>query len=322
MGPLDAWLAARDADALDLAWTALGARVIDVAEPSTYLSEQGAVRLAAEFLGWPSEAVAWIAQGDRALPPDAPVQRLHRPAARSFLELAFDVRESCDETWALVEKRDGARGLQRLEVGFGIDDGSREGVGSGGTVLRVFDLAAGLAVSVPLCGRQAGLVAPDAEALARLEARARAALDLRGFNRTVRVRAWPRYDRARMRSLVATLAAAADGAFAASAAWAGGCTVERPDPDPDSSVAIAHWRYADPGDATRAVRLREFSMVDRHGKNLLSVSAEIDGLAPGESLSLSGDFGDAEDLDVSLRLILPRAGLDAVDAAVKRLEGV
>ena len=294
--------------------------IADLTPPAGYVSEQAAARLAAELLGWPIERVAWIAHNpyDRSSP-TPPAQDLRRDVDRCYLENALDLHEACAETWSVCEDRDGARGLQRVVVGFGIDDGSRDGVGGGGAVLRVFDLDAGIAVSVVLGGRDASIVAP-ADARAAVEARTRRALDLCLSNTSVRVDGWTGYDHARMRALVATLAAAVDGGFAGCEAWVGTRTATEVDTDyRETRLASLAWRFAEPGTGARALTLTEH-FVDGSTPRVVA-HANVEGLPWGARLAVSANVVATDPWTGSLLLRLSRDQLAAVAAAFARIEG-
>lgn len=321
VNPIEAWLDARDADSLDRTWRALSAHELaDVAPPAARVCEQAAARLAAELLAWPIERVAWLANNpyDRSLP-SPPPRDLRQEVARCYLENAVDFRAPCSETWSVCEDRDGARGVQRVAVGFGLDDGSREGGGGGGSVVRVFDLDAGLAVSVALCGREVSIVAPD-DARAAIEARTRRALDLFLSNVPVRVEGWTGYDHGRLRALVATLAAAVDDGFDGSERWAGTRTAtEVATGERETRLASLAWRFAEPGGGARALTLSEY-FVEGHPPRVVA-SAEVEGLSWGSRLVVSVDLGPADAWRGSLSQRLSRAGLDAVAAACARIDG-
>ncbi|MDB4928946.1 MAG: hypothetical protein JWM10_1430 [Myxococcaceae bacterium] len=321
MNPIEAWLAARDADSLDRTWRALDARELaDVAPPAARVCEQAAARLAAELLGWPVERVAWLANNpyDRSRP-SPPPRDLRQDVARCYLENAVDFRAACSETWSVCEDRDGARGVQRVVVGFGLDDGSRDGGGGGGSVARVFDLDAGFAVSVVLCGREVSIVAPDG-ARAAIEARARRALDLYLSNVPARVEGWTGYDHARLRGLVATLAAAVDGGFAGSETWAGTRTATEAATDyRETRLESLAWRFAEPGGGARALTMSEYYV--EGGEARVVASAEVEGLSWGSLLVVSVDLGPADAWSASVSQRLSRAQLDAVAAAFARVDG-
>ena len=321
VNPIEAWLAARDAESLERTWRALAAHGLpNLTPPAGYLSEQAAARLAAELLGWPIERVAWLANNpyDRSNP-SPPPQDLRRDVARCYLENALDLHEACSETWSVCEDRDGARGVQRVVVGFGIDDGSRDGVGGGGAVLRVFDLDAGVAVSVVLCGRDASIVAP-ANARAAIEARTRRALDLCLANTSARIDGWTGYDHARMRALVATLAVAVDEGFAGCETWAGTRTATEVATDyRETRLESLAWRFAEPGSGPRALTLSEH-FVEGSTPRVVA-SANVEGLPWGSQLAMSANVGATDPWSGTLQMRLSRAQLVAVATAFARIDG-
>ena len=322
MNPIESWLAARDADTLQAAWEALGARPLPAVTPAAgFTTEHATARLAADLLGWDLARLAWLTTSPYGAPSadGPPVQRTQRGATHSFLENSVDVREPCSETWELREDRDGRRGVQRLNVGFGIEDGSRDGVGGGGCVVRIFDLPAGIAVSVVLSGRGGAVVAPDDATRAALTARAARALDLYGLNRSFRLDAWKHYDRAALRALVATLGSAADEAFGPSASWAGTSTATDLR---ETAGGPVEWRFAEEAPGARAVHLTERPRVDRRGRAALALEVRLDGLPWGCRLELNGELIEADGFYVVLVMRLPAAALGAILATLARAYGV
>ncbi len=306
---MTAWLDARDGAALRSAWQALGATRIELGVGGGFITGHGVARLASELLGWPIERVAWLAQRPHEMQLAPSISyRVVRPTSACYLENIVDLREPCSENWALRELREGERGVQLVEVGFGIDDGSRDGIGGGGTVARIFDRAAPFGVSVVMSSRIVALAAPP-EARDDIAARARHALDLYGENRPFRVPAWSSYDPARLRALAASLAAAVDPAFAGSDTWPGALVGEESGHDGRRRVVLGStWRMTPP-DGSRAVVVREHVTQDATPAVWVSVSHE--GLAWGHDLSLTIDFTPAGGSG-TLMTRLPAALRDAV----------
>src|SRR5690606_34725990 len=143
-----------------------------------------------------------------------------RTTSACFLDGALDVIVPCSEAWELRELVRGARGVQHVTVGFQIDDGSRDGVGSGATVVRVFDRDVETAISVVLAGTRIAVIGTG-ERRAALEESARRALDLVARMHTVRFGDWTTADHRRLRAQLARIARVIAPALADSADWPG-----------------------------------------------------------------------------------------------------
>lgn len=258
--PIAAWIDARESETLAAAWAALGAERHELAWSGAHLTGHGAARLAADLLGWPIERVAWLGLRPHELETGgapAPSFRTSRNVTLCFLEEAVTVHESCNEYWEIREVRDGARGVQLVTVGWGVEDGSRDGRGSGGTVVRIFDLDAGIAASVFVGSRKVALVSPP-DRRDELVARMKRALDLVGENRTFRLPAWTSYDLGTLRTLIAALAAAIDPTFATSAGWPGEKVAEKIVVETRGPrVVVTDWRFAAPTDPAASILVRE-----------------------------------------------------------------
>ena len=219
---LDDWLRARDGATLQRAWMALPTLPVDAAPKATgswYYNGHGAARLAADLLGWDGARLAWLgarpSEMTRLGAP--PVVTNSRKASHCFLEREFDRRETWDERWELREQREGPRVVQWLNVSFSVNDGSRDGQGSGGTAVRIADLEAGLGATVLLSSPRASVVARDPARLEGLAVRARAALDV--FEDSVSCDLPPPYARAAVLPWFAAACAGFDPAFVDAAAW-------------------------------------------------------------------------------------------------------
>lgn len=217
---LDRWLDARTSPALRGAWYDLGAEFHTLAPPGSYLTGHAAAQLAHDVLGFSRDELAWLTVGsydvelDKAGAPAA--WQTQRDTPCCFLDAALDMNEPCNETWSLRELVHGDRGVQHLTVGWFINDGSRDGIGTGATVIRVFDRAAELAVSVFTSSRTAAVIAP-ASLRDAFTVRAIAGLDLLQRMQSYRVADWRHPDQQRVRALLGELAALVDPAFASSA---------------------------------------------------------------------------------------------------------
>lgn len=306
---MTAWLDARDGDALRSAWEALGAERIELGVRGGFITGHGVARLASDLLGWPIERVAWLALRPHEMQLAPPVSfRVVRPTSSCYLENIVDLREPCSENWELRELCEGERGVQLVEVGFGIDDGSRDGIGGGGTVARIFDRDAPFGLSVVRSSRIVALAAPP-EAQGDIAARARHALDLYGENRPFRVPGWSSYDPAVLRALAASLAAAVDPAFAGSDTWPAALVGEESGHDGRRRVVVSStWQMTSP-DGSRAVLVHEHVTQDATRAVWVSVSHE--GLAWGHDLSLTIDFTPAGGSG-TLMMRLPAVLRDAV----------
>jgi hypothetical protein len=185
-----------------------------------YYTPIGAVRLASALLGWDAATLAWLEARTEQMPQagaPSPTYTTQRAVSHCYLERALDVRASCCETWALRERREGPRVLQWVHVGWSIDDGSRDGSGSGGTAVRIADLAAGVGACVLLHAPHASVIARDPADQARLADLAREALDV--FEDGVMHDLPLPYARDAVLRGFAEVCAGFDPAFADAAAW-------------------------------------------------------------------------------------------------------
>ena len=220
---LDDWLRARDAASLQRAWSAVPALAVDAAPTTTggvYYTGGGAARLASAMLGWDAASLAWLealpdAMTQAGAPP--PTYATRRTVPHCYLERELDLHERCDETWELRERREGPRVVQWLHVGFSIEDGSRDGRGSGGTAVRIADLAAGVGACVLVHSPRASVVARDPARLAGLASIARGALDV--FEDTLACELPLPYERATAVRWFADACAGFDPSFAGAAGW-------------------------------------------------------------------------------------------------------
>ncbi|MEO8701349.1 MAG: hypothetical protein ABI867_14975 [Kofleriaceae bacterium] len=122
--PIERWLAARDAESVRSAWTALEPRRHEVAGE---LSRHGAALLAGAMLG---ERADWIVD-TRSRKPELEIQRV---VDVSYFDDAWDVHVTCEETWKLHEHR----GVQIVHLVISSLPGEQPG-GSDVTVVRVVD---------------------------------------------------------------------------------------------------------------------------------------------------------------------------------------
>jgi len=322
--PIAAWIDARDSETLAAAWAALGAESHEVAWTGAHLTGHGAARLAADLLGWPLERVAWLGRRPHELESGgapAPSFRTSRSVTFCFLDEAVAAHESCLEEWDLREVRDGVRGVQLVTVGWGVEDGSRDGYGSGGTVVRIFDLEAGIAVSVFVGARKVALVSPP-DRRDELVARTQRALDLVGEMRAFRLPAWTSYDLGTLRMLVAALGAALDPTFAASAAWPGEKVNEKVVVDARGPrVVVTDWRFASPTDRTAAILVREQLSSPETPQLQSWAHVSVAGLAWGYELELSAS-ASAVGGNATLMYRLPEAARNALVATLATAPGV
>jgi hypothetical protein len=126
---LERWLAARDADTLRSAWTALAPRRHVVTQPPRHVTAYGAALLAQAMLG---ERPDWILERW----PRNPDYHSDNVVGACFVDDAWDMGR-CHEIWDLWERRTGTRGIQVVSVGCGTVEGRPEGGSQ--TVVRVFD---------------------------------------------------------------------------------------------------------------------------------------------------------------------------------------
>lgn len=321
--PIAAWIDARDSDVLAAAWAALAAEPLELAWSGAHLTGHGAAQLAADLLGWPIERVAWLGLRPHELDAGgAPAPfRASRGVTLCFLDDAVAVHESCCEEWDLRELRDGARGVQLVTVGWGVDDGSRDGYGSGGTVARIFDLDAGVAASVFVGSRKVALISPP-DRRDELVERTQRALDLVGEHRVFRLPAWTSYDLETLRTLIAALGAALDPRFAASASWPAEKLAEKVLADVRCPrVVCTDWRFAAPTAPSVAVLVRE-QLSSPDTPQLQSwVHVSLAGLAWGVELGISASPTPAGG-HATLSYRLPAAARHALVAALAVAPGV
>lgn len=296
---LDAWLQARDADALERAWLALPARHVDAPDdgPPAYYTAAGAARLAAAWLG---ENVAWLDAPphdmDRAGAP-SPVFTTRRAVPRCYLERAIDVREDCNETWTLRELRDGPRVVQWLHVDFDLGDGTRDGRGSGATAVRVADLDAGVGASVLVGSIRATVVARDPSRLPSLAQRALDALD--AFEDHLSCELPLPYARHHALAWFAAACAALDPVFTEAPRWALTATPPRMlrDSRGDLVAQDVTVRQESPDDPARAITMRETTPPDAPGEGVCPLSVYV-------TLRAEGIAG-ARTVDATLREVVP-----------------
>jgi hypothetical protein len=219
--PIERWLAARSAAALRLAWAELAPRRRDLAQRDRRLTLHGAAQLAGAVLG---ERADWLV----APSPGAPSFEVDRIVGDCFFDDAWDTRQRCNETWRLVERRAGDRGVQLATISCGSADGRPEG--GSATVVRIFapDRAASLVIETA-----------KVSTIGELEL---APLDLLRFSQAFAL-ASVRDPIDALRGLVALLATELDARFDTSAIWP---RLEPPAAglerfgDADRSLAIRH----------------------------------------------------------------------------------
>ncbi len=322
--PIAAWIDARDSETLAAAWAALGAEPHVLAWPGACLTMHGAAKFAADLLGWPLERVAWIALRPNEIETGgapAPSFRTSRPVTSSCLDDVFAVNEECFEDWDLRELRDGGRGVQLVTVGWGVEDGTRDGRGGGGTVVRIFDLDAGIAASVVVGPRTVALVSPP-DRRDELVARMQRALDLVSENRTFRIPAWTSYDLGTLRTLIAALGTAVDPTFAASAGWPGEKLTETVGVDPRGArVVVTEWRFASPTEGAAAVLVREQLSSPETPVNQSWAHVSLAGLTWGYELALDAAATPTGG-NATLMYRLPEAARNALVAALATAPGV
>ena len=239
------WLDARDGEALARAWHALGAMRCGVGAPNWKITAHGAAQLAAAFLGWPVERVAWLGVPESGMP--APIFKTERTTSRCFLEYGADLVEDCYEYWTIREQREGERGVQHVQVVYRQDDGTREGTGCGGTVVRVFDRATRTGASIFL----------DTRIVATIGKLDLSALELFAHYRAFDIPTWHQYDLEATRGLVAQLAAEIDAHYDVSATWPGGLTNTYVTSDDHVASPSTHYYERRFESGSRAVTIRE-----------------------------------------------------------------
>ena len=226
MSTFDDWLDARDGRALEAAWTALAATTIEIGPvPVRGVSDllgfhrtgHAATQLASAWLGMPIEKIEWLAIGDeldldrKGAPPA--IFKDRRNVDFSFLEHEVKERDVY-EVWDIRELRTGKRGAQRVYLGWGRSDGSRDGgEGGRGTVMRFYDRELQIGVCIPYYSRRVSFIGSvDVDKVV-------APLDLFGFSINFRMPAWTTFDVDKARGLVAQLATEFDAHFDQSASW-------------------------------------------------------------------------------------------------------
>jgi hypothetical protein len=129
---LVAWASARDAASVRAAWTAMSP-VSRAVSPNRILTAHSAALLAESMLG---ERPDWIVDLGGQTPAYV-VDRIVDDG--SYLDGAWDMGGRCNETWSLYERRDGARGVQLINISAGTVPGEGRPEGAGATVVRIFD---------------------------------------------------------------------------------------------------------------------------------------------------------------------------------------
>lgn len=202
------WIDARDSETLARAWAALDVKRVEVGEPRWYITAHGAAQLAAAFLGWPLDRVAWLASPSHQRPPY--VFQVERNTSRCFLEESVD-DGSCTEYWTLHEERDDDRGVQYLSVSSRTYNGTYDGGGTQGHVVRVYNRATSTGASI----------FPGTRKVATIGAIELGALQLFSRCESFALTSWQQYSVDDVRGLVAQLATELDAHYDACTSWPG-----------------------------------------------------------------------------------------------------
>ncbi len=300
---LSDWLDARDGEAMARAWAELDVKRVVVCDTDWRISKQGAARLAAAFLGVPLERLAWIDNEVVAMGP--PTYTHSREATYCFLEDRLDLGGPGYEYFTLHELREGERGIQHVSVGYQQSDGTRDGTGGGGSVVRIFDRSTGTGVSM-VVGKQTVSMIGEFDL---------SALDL--FDNEVHfdIASGPLSPLDTARDLAAQLAALVDPLYADAASWPVHAerTSVTPDTDPASPGSRYTTREVSSGD--RRIELSEVRNNPPWAKGVEDgwATATVRGLPWGHSLNLTVYFkpdGMKGRLQLRLPIVLGRAVID------------
>jgi hypothetical protein len=306
---LDRWLDARTSPDLRAAWADLAPITVDVTPVDATLTGHSVAYLAHAMLGVPLADLTWLAihhfELDGTTAP-RPWTSEHI-AACCFLEQSIDVTDRCRETWTLRELVRGTSGLQHLTVNYHLAAHGQKHIGSFETVIRIFDRAASIGVSVRTGGRTAAILAPDAQRDAAIE-RVTRGLDLLQRRHSYESAA-SHSASSGARAQLAELAALVEPAFAASAAWPSAIVDQRGvgPPDDRSFLTITHATQPPFG----------IEVEDRDWQGGSSTTATATGLPWGWTLAVTVDASDgAATVRVDSRL--PRALGDRVHEQLPR----